>query len=698
MTFLNPAVLFGLIAASIPVIIHLLNLRKLKKIEFSSLMFLKELQRNKIRKIKIKQWIILLLRVLIILFLVFAFARPTIQSISLSGVASSAKTSAVFIFDDTFSMNVINKNGSYFNQFKNISLSLLDILQEGDDAAIIRVSGREEENPALTTNISQLKKEVNDLNTSYIHGSLNQAIVQAARLLEESKNFNKEIYILSDMQKSSLTDINSKTDLSEVLDERVRIYSFEFPEKTAFNLGINEFRINTKIFEKDKRLSVAPVITNYSDKPAVNFVVSLFAGDNREAQRSISFEPGETKEVLLEGTIKDYNFNELSIQLETDEMIEDNLAFANIFVPEKLNALILTNNLPDAKYVELALSISDSRGTNTIDVKNNTQFNSVDLSQYNVIFLIGPDKSIGKERLASYLNSGGGLFVSPSNTSTLEDLRDITQYLNLSYPQTVITSNAGTTGSVFNRIDFEHPLFKDLFEEKTDRKLISPEIYKYVKIIPGGIGKSLISLIDNSGFLTEHKYKTGKIFLLAVAPNLEFSNFPLKSIFAPLFYKSFFYLSAVSKTDTNYVTGESISLDPGKFRNKQIKAVKPNNYTDVINLTDGAPVIYGGTDIPGNYKFYDGDKLAEMVAVNIDKEESQTARLTEEELTTYFNNVNFKGKLTSVNAEGDIQKSVKQARFGAELWKLFLALALIAAIIEMILSRSLKKDLVPEAL
>ena len=352
MTFLNPALLFGLIAAAIPVIIHLLNLRKLKKIEFSSLMFLKELQRNKIRKIKIKQWIILLLRVLIILFLVFAFARPTIQNISLSGVASSAKTSAVFIFDDTFSMNVINKNGSYFNSVKNISLSLLDILQEGDDAAIIRVSGREDEEPALTTNISQLKKEVNELSTTYIHASLNQAIVRAAKLLEKSNNFNKEIYILSDMQKSALTDINTKTDLSEVLNERVRIYNFQFPEKPVYNLGIDRFKINTKIFEKDKRLTVSPVITNYSDKPAINSVVSLFAGDNREAQRSISFEPGETKEVQLEGTIKNYNFNELSIQLETDEMTEDNIAYANIFVPEKLNALILTNNLPDAKYVD----------------------------------------------------------------------------------------------------------------------------------------------------------------------------------------------------------------------------------------------------------------------------------------------------------------------------------------------------------
>ena len=118
MIFLNPAVLFGLLAASIPVLIHLLNLRKLKKIEFSTLAFLKELQKNRIRKIKLKQWLLLALRVLIILLLVFAFARPTLEGIAIGGTTSAAKTTAVFILDDTFSMSVVDADGSYLNQAK----------------------------------------------------------------------------------------------------------------------------------------------------------------------------------------------------------------------------------------------------------------------------------------------------------------------------------------------------------------------------------------------------------------------------------------------------------------------------------------------------------------------------------------------------------------------------------------------------
>jgi uncharacterized membrane protein len=131
MTFLNPAFLFGLLAAGIPVIIHLLNLKKLKKIEFSTLIFLKELQKQKIRRIKMKQWLLLVLRVLIILFVVFAFSRPTVDNLSLSGFAPAAKASGVIIIDNSYSMNLRNDNGTLINQAKEIAAEMAGGLKEG---------------------------------------------------------------------------------------------------------------------------------------------------------------------------------------------------------------------------------------------------------------------------------------------------------------------------------------------------------------------------------------------------------------------------------------------------------------------------------------------------------------------------------------------------------------------------------------
>ena len=214
MTFLNPAVLFGLIAASIPIIIHLLNLRKLKKIDFSTLQFLKELQKNKIRKIKIKQWLLLALRVLIILAIVTAFARPTIVGVSIGGTTSAAKTTAVFILDDTFSMSVVDQNGSYFNQAKEAIKNVLSQFEEGDEFGLILVSHQPDE-IEITSNLNKFMKEIDGVNISYATGKLNNAIIKAAQLIGEAQNFNKEIYLFTDFQKGRLASENEIINLKE---------------------------------------------------------------------------------------------------------------------------------------------------------------------------------------------------------------------------------------------------------------------------------------------------------------------------------------------------------------------------------------------------------------------------------------------------------------------------------------------------
>jgi hypothetical protein len=79
MVFLNPWFLLGLFAAAIPVLIHLLHVRKLRTVEFSSLRFLKELQKSRLRTLRIRQLLLLLLRTLLIISLVLAFARPAVR-------------------------------------------------------------------------------------------------------------------------------------------------------------------------------------------------------------------------------------------------------------------------------------------------------------------------------------------------------------------------------------------------------------------------------------------------------------------------------------------------------------------------------------------------------------------------------------------------------------------------------------------
>jgi hypothetical protein len=143
MTFLNPVLLFGLVAAAIPIIIHLLNLRKLKTVEFSTLQFLKELQKTKMRRVKIKQWLLLALRTLLVIAVVLAFSRPALRG-SLAGFGiggtTHAKTTIVILLDDSPSMSVRNERGVLFAQARDLALHVLDLVKEGDEAYVVPFS------------------------------------------------------------------------------------------------------------------------------------------------------------------------------------------------------------------------------------------------------------------------------------------------------------------------------------------------------------------------------------------------------------------------------------------------------------------------------------------------------------------------------------------------------------------------------
>jgi hypothetical protein len=697
MTFLNPAVLFGLLAASIPILIHLLNLRKLKRIEFSTLMFLKELQKNKIRKIKLKQWILLILRVLIVLFLVIAFARPTLEGITIGGASSTAKTTAVFIFDNTFSMEVVDTRGSYFNQAKNISLKLLDQLQMGDEAALIFLSELNKKEISPTNNLGEIKKQVNDAELSSISGDIHSALLKAAEIVAASKNYNKEIYIISDFQKSRLSNENSLSNMSELLNDKVRLFKFQFTGRDVLNVGIDELKLNTQIFQIGRPIRFSVVVTNYSSRQLNNFVVSLFIQGERVAQKSIELAANQSKEVELESIIKSTGYNEAFVEIEDDEVIKDNRRYMCYNIRDNFSLLILYNNIEDTKYVELALKAGDETNLIRIDKKNLTRFAEIDLKKYNAIFIIGTEGISNIANLIDYFKNGNGVFLMPGLKSSLVQFQSICQRLNIPPPKSLVDlSNQSNSNIGFNKIDLLHPMFTDMFEEKSKTKIESPDIYSYFQFYPEGKGKNLITLMDNSSFLTEFRIEKGNLFLLSTSPILSHNNFPLKGFFVPLMFKSVFYLASGTTEDTSYFAGSSILLNVEHYPTKQIKVLRADKIEELVNLKEEditTSINYQNTNTIGNYRFFSDTKLKNLFSVNANPKESNMKYLDANEFENYLTRLNYKSKLIQINPANDIISAVKQARFGSELWKYFIALAFLLALIEMFISRSAKKDL-----
>lgn len=695
MVFLNPAVLFGLLAASIPVIIHLLNLRKLKRVEFSTLAFLKELQKTKIRRIKLKQWILLALRTLIILLLVAAFARPTIKSVAIGGTTSAAKTSAVIILDDTYSMSIVTDEGSYFNQSKQVIKTLLNEFTQGDDITIISVSSTND--METSSNIDKLREDIGSLEIAATSGTLHNALVKAGQALSESQNFNKEIYILSDFQNNRLYENETElSDLGQLFPEGIRLYTFDMHGKDAVNLAVTGLRINNQIFEKNKLISLTASIENTSESNVRSTVASLFINGSRSAQQSVSLAPGETQNITFETTLRETGLLNILVELEDDDIARDNRRYNALLVPDVINIALFTNAANDTRFLELALANSRAEGNIRITQKRLTQLNATNLNAYNTVILCGSPSESELTNLQDYVEAGGGSILMPSSDANLGRFNTVLSSFNIPTAETFIGGKGETESpAVFDEIDFNHPVFGNLFEDE-EKRFESPGIYYYLKQSTRGTGTEIISLIDGTTFLSEYKYGSGKVMLLNTSPVLSWSNFPLKGIFAPLMNKTVNYLSSTNAADNHYIAGSEIPVKLNRGSVPQVKVKGPDGGEDILNIDTlgaGGYVRYGETNGTGLYEFYSGNELIDYAVVNTNPAESRIGYAETEDYENYLSEINFRGTHIQAQPDGNFTDLIYQARFGSELWRYFLIFAFVLAVIEMIVARNAKKDL-----
>ncbi len=689
MTFLNPAVLFGLIAASIPILIHLLNLRKLKKIEFSSLIFLKELQKNKIRKIKVKQWLLLVIRTLILIFLVMAFARPALKGISLGGITSSAKTSAVIIIDDTYSMSVIKSDGSLFNKAKLHISEILSQLQEGDEVAVIKMSGfPQDEEINFSKDLSSAKDKIRALEISSVSGDLHSAIVKAEKLLSGSHNYNKEIYIISDFQKQRLTEEKALPDLSGGLSEKVRIYAIQPEKSVPVNAAVELVKILSGVFEKNKPVEVEGVIKNHSESPVENLTASLFINGERVSQKSISLQPGESQKVVFQGLLKKSGHQDIFIEIDEDMITEDNRRFESIFLPEKIKLLLLFDDAANVPFLKLALNIANPGGIFIIEEASTSKASSYDFRKYNAIIVIGSKGLNTRTELEQYVSGGGNLMFFPGRNESPENVKTLFSAI----APLRDAGNVTSTSAEFGTVDLLHPVLAGLFVSKEKSKIESPVINTYLKISSSS-GYPVIRLNDGSFFLSEYKYGKGHALLFSVTPVPEASDLPYKSIFAPLIYKSVLFLSS-SEREEQIIAGSPLILN--NISTKYISLARANQPEEKITINSESGQIsysYTATNVLSNYFFKNASGIFRAVPVNCDTRESVPEYLTGQEIKDYLAKINFKGNLYEIGWNDNISAALGSLRFGTELWKYFVLLALILLIAEMLIARANKKDL-----
>jgi hypothetical protein len=371
----------------------------------------------------------------------------------------------------------------------------------------------------------------------------------------------------------------------------------------------------------------------------------------------------------------------------------DNRCFAAIDVPEKIPISIFEQEPGDGAYINLALSADDSLGVFTIRTKPVAQLNALNSGDDKMIFIAGASKNINVERVKNYLTQGGGVFLLPGASTSLDEYNFLLTRLGL--PPAIALNTPRNGGAAFASLSFEHPLLRGIFARNEKLSVASPSFTKFFSVEPGGIGKSIVQLNSQSAFLIESKVGEGRLLYAVSAFLPAWNNFPYKAFFIPLLYRSAFYL-ALPRIDANgFRTGDNLPVDMRRFSGKIMKVVRPGLPVDILPEKELSKrgAVYANTTVTGCYKFFANDKPVAMIPVNHEPEESLTEIAAIGDFKDYLHRLNAKANLTEITDGQQSLEIVRRARFGVELWKWAAIAALLIALLEMWIAKSGKQDM-----
>lgn len=683
MQFLNPFVLFGLLASSIPIIIHLINLRKQKKVEFSSLKFLKELQNTKIRNIKLRQILLLILRTLLITFIVLAFARPTIQN-SIPGFVSYANTNTGLIIDNSFSMDLSDLSGNRFRQTRNVFNNFINNLEDGDKLFVGGTNSKQYQNLELSSNKNELTTLFQNIKIETSDSKINELLSNSNLVFEENKELNSDIFIISDWQKNFINKIDTfKTNNFKQISF-IKIGQ-EFNSK---NLSIDSIKLITSIFQEKKPVELDVYISNHSESSSNNNLLTLKFNNNRVAQKTFNVDANKSSVISISGVPNSQGAIKAVMEIDNDDILQDNKFYFGFIIPSQPNVLLISD--VNRSFTEIALRTRNS--DDNIRIINSKEFSAINLTEFNII--VNTSKDLSKNdlsRLEKYIEQGGNaLLFGNELTNQLESF-----YNKIGFNDIKLDSFKNKIK--FDRVEKLHPLFSGMFQGDSDPKSIieSPEIQKLLSL-NGGFP---LIMANGKPFLNELEYGNGKVLYFAVSQNMKWSNFPLTGLFPALLNRSFIYLSGGKGNfyQTNNLDKIIINIPKNIALDNNFVLVSPSGIESNLKgseLPSGSVVIFNDLEEEGTYFLKNsGNKFVAVFAINHNPDESVLDYHSKNELEEI---ISYKFPNTFVNILDDYNeldlKSLR-ANLGTELWQIFLILALLCGLAELFVQKAYKNEI-----
>ncbi len=678
MTFLAPTALIFLFGIGIPVLIHFLNRFNAKKVNFSSVRFLKSMEDNSIRKVKFKKWVLLILRIGIISALVLMLSRPVTRGFIPGWLSTEIDSRLLIVIDNSSSMNSYFEGKTLFDTAIETAKELLEIYELNTTISIAQTcppkiifSGKaSDENKKMV--IDQIKTTQNYDNIWFNVDSLTSTL--------DVNEPIRECILLSDFQ--------TKSDFVDSLSTNWKYYLIDVGE-VRNNLSINRLDVLSRIKVPDQLLKIKTTINNSNQKETNNIPINLHFDNGRVGQVISDFEGQTNKDFIFQAYPNTKGMLRGSIRLPEDDYLNDNTWYLSTPILNKINCLIISSSEQDYKIFDLVINAIDpNKQLINLELRKQPIINRLFIDDIDILIVHNPAAitEAAFNELDVFLKNGGGLIWFSGGIESDPVYKKY--FSNLRFPLATrkIELNSGNF-SVIMPTKEDH-ILSELNVRKLSNEL--PKVFNYVKHIPKANQKVHLELNNGDPFLIDFDRGSGKIFYFTSLLNLNWNDFTLRGLLIPLMHKLLILGGTDEINSLPILVGDPkwITLNGDEVRNEW-EVQSPSGVRNLIvpDFTkESLKIIH--TDELGIYNVYKNKELFTSFATELHQNEIVSKKISLDEIEILLNGLEYK----FITASNDLINIFNEIRHGKALWKIFLIFAIILFLVETWVGRPTLKN------
>ena len=648
MYFKYPGVFYFLIVLVIPLIIHLFNFQKFKRVDFTNVQFLKRVKLESRKSSKIKKLIILTLRLISFLALLFTFSQPYYSDKKIN-----ENTHNFIYLDNSMSLNTNDENGNKLN------VAVQKIIQFAPKKATYSLLTNDE----FLSNIS--KEEMNiylkNINFSTKKTYFGDKIrTLESKIINETNNLSK-IILISDLQQFSKKNNYKFTNVN------IPFYVIKPDLKKKNNISIDSVFIKTN----DRKGNSISVVIKNQGKEKKDIPIALYNDTNLLNKQSFSVKKDRTKTIEFPITNLEILKGKIEITYN-DVFLFDNIFYFTLDTPEKTSVLTIGQK---STFLSRIFTKDDFLLTSTSADQIN--YNLIPSQQLIILNQLQNISDILNNSLQQFIKGGGHLLIIPAKNIKISSYNSFLKIFNKGF---IIKNNSDTLK--ITDINFEHPIFNNVFSKK-----VTNFQYPFVSQFYNHnfSGPTILSFQNKSSFLKEINNSFSKIYFFSSPLDKKSTNFFNSPLIVPILFNIGKHSLEIDKP--YYILQEQNRLEINKKINKNqlIKFSNSKNSFIPQQKTSSNKISLYTNKEPKERGFYtislENDTL-KTTAFNISPKESLLSfqNLDNIQNKNIFTYDSVKELFTEINEKNKVQW----------LWRLFLAIAIVSLLLEILILKFFK--------